>query len=166
MSIFLYILFVYICYKLLINMDIEKTVKFFIFALLALLPITSGLLFFDYSPINELQIVQDFGKNISLIAISLIYTGIAVIIRMLMYYILGIMKDKDIQEAINDASFLDIFYLSCAEVLIYSSIPVILTFYLKGNFIHFIGNSMIIWGIIFVLWLLWVLVFRKKQLFS
>lgn len=144
-------------------MDIERTVKFFIFALLALLPITFGFIFFDYSKISKLQLVNDFGIQTSLIAIAILYTGVAIIIRILMYYILGFLKDKNLIEIIKESTFLNIFYVSCVDVLIYSSIPIILTFSLDGNFIHFIGNSLIIWGIIFIIWIILLIKYRNRR---
>lgn len=145
-------------------MNIEKTVKFFVFALLALLPIVLGLMFFDYNSLNKFQLIRDFGINNSLIAIAVSYTGVAICIRLAMYYALGIVKDKRVLDIISESSFMDIFYVSCAEVLFYSSIPVILTYYLKGDFIAFISHSLIVWGVIFTFWIVWLLVIRNKQI--
>lgn len=145
-------------------MDIEKTVKFFIFAFLALLPVVAGLIFFDYSELKNIQLFQDFGRNTSIIGVVIIYTIIGIIIRMTMYYMLGFIKDKGILDAIETSSFMDIFYISCVELFLYSSIPIIITFASKGNFIHFIGNTLIVWVIIFVFWIIWILLIRNKQI--
>ena len=143
-------------------MDIEKSIRFFLFAGLAVFPIAFALFFFNYERLCEYQIIKDFGITKSLITISLTYTGISIIIRVLMYSMGIFFKDKTIFEFIKNCSFLEIFYVSCVDTFLYSSIPIIITFVRDGDFISFIKTSVLILGIILLIWTVWFFILKNK----
>ena len=155
----------YICYQTFNNMDIEKTLKFSLFAGLSLLPAALGLLLFDYTCLYKFQLIKDFEKT-SLIAIVLVYAGIAVLIRLLMYSALNLFKDKQVRMIANTTNFMTLFYIVCVDVFIYSSIPIIITYYKHGSYIHFIQNTLLVWFLIFIYWILWMLKWKNKKIIN
>ena len=155
-------LYSYICYKIIKNMDIEKSIKFFLFAGLSILPIAFGLIAFDYNSLRDFQLVKDFGITTSLISISLVYTGVSIIIRLLMISMGVFFKDKKIKDVAKNSPFLEMFYVSCVDAFIYSSIPIIITYYRGGDFIIFVQNSILVWLMILLYFIIWVIIAKNK----
>lgn len=152
----------YVCYKLMTSMNTEQTIKFGLFTGLSILPIAFGLLLFDYSILNSYNLINDFGITVSLIAIALAYTGVSILIRIFMYSMGILFKDKSISGLIANSTFLELFYIACVDTFIYGAMPIVLTVYLKGNFIHFVQNSILIWAAILAWFVLWVFILRNK----
>jgi len=144
-------------------MDIEKNIKPFMFIVLALIPAILGFVFFEYDILYKNKIIFEM-KPFSLIAICIIYTVLSVFIRILVYSTGIFFKDKSIKEFVQKATFIEFFYAGCVDVLIYSSIPIIITFVQKGNYIDYLKNTFLIWGLLFLYWIIYVLIFRNKQI--
>lgn len=143
-------------------MKLENYIKFGLFVIIALIPISLGFVMFDYSKLYSCKIINEFGK-MSLIAIAITYLSISILIRILMYSMTLFFKNEKIRTFANSISFMTLFYTCCFDVFIYGSIPIIITYYVKGNFISFLQNSVLVWVLIFIYWVIYCLVINKSK---
>lgn len=163
MSIIKLIIIAYICHLIFNKMDIEKSVKFGLFSILGLIPITLGFIMFDYNRLFTFDIINRF-NNISLIAIAIVYFVLSIIIRMLMYSTTLFFKNDSIRNVAEKTNFITLFYICCADVFIYGSIPIIINYYIKGDFINFLQNSLLVWGLIFLYFIIWSIIINSDKI--
>ena len=157
------IIIAYICYLIFKKMNIEKTVKFGLFSILGLIPIGLGFIMFDYNRLFTFDIINRFG-NISLIAIAIVYFALSILIRMLMYSTTLFFKNNDIRNVAETTNFITLFYICCADVFIYGSVPIIINYYVKGDFINFLQNSLLVWGLLFLYFIIWGIVINSNKI--
>jgi len=163
MSIIKFIIIAYICYLIFNKMGIEKSVKFGLFSVLGIIPILLGFLMFDYDRLFDFDIINRFGDK-SLIAITLVYFAISILIRMLMYSTTLFFKNNDIRYVAETTKFITLFYICCIDVFIYGSVPIIINYYVKGDFINFLQNSFLVWGFIFLYFIIWSIVMNSNKI--
>lgn len=147
------ILLLYICYKLIVDMNFEKDTKYYMFGIVSIIPVFIAFMFFNYHCLYSFEIIKQFAPY-SLLAIGVLYTITSIMVRLLINFIANF-AIKDIGMFNNKFSDLSIFF--SIEYLLYSIIPIVISFLVNANFIGFIENTLITWGIS----ILFLLVFRK-----
>lgn len=138
----LFILLIYLIIRIINNMDsITKYFESVMFLILGFIPVCSGLILFDHDMLSTSDILKDTGiwfwAGICLLytaCFAFLYSLNVTLIHPKVWNVLNIHYKYEPNE----------WKAYILQMLLYSCLSIGLTFYLHGNFIHFIGNSLIV----------------------
>jgi ABC-type Fe3+ transport system permease subunit len=107
-------------------------------------PVVVALIIFDHSMLSKLDLVKDTGMWFW-IAICVIYTSVFTVSYGLTLHIIHpeVWKQLKIEYVDDD----DDWKAIALHMVFWSIVAIIITYIKNGNFIHFIGNSIIVCGI-------------------
>lgn len=141
-------------------MDMEKSVKFFLLAGFAFLPMLAAYFMFDYKSLFDYNIAKEFSRVTVLISVAVIYTGVSILFRFLGREMLHLVKSKELSEGINEMGFMQWFYTSCIDTVIYGAIPIVINYLWGKDVLDFFTYTLLVYAASFLWFLICILIAR------
>jgi hypothetical protein len=144
-NIVLFILFIYLCIKIIQNMDaISKYFESIIFLIIGLIPPCIGLLIFDHSALSKSDILLSTGMWFWA-TICLFYSATFIFLYSMSFLLIHPTVWAYLK--IDNTPQPDDWKGAILQMVFSSFIAGIITWLTNGNFIHYVGDSFIVLGI-------------------
>ena len=136
-----FIFLVYICFKFFKMDAITKYFESILFLIIGVVPACIGLLLFDHSALSQSDILKSAGMWFW-VGICLLYTA-----TLTLFYKMNISLTHPLVWKTLGITYVpsqEDWKPTFLQMFLYSSISDLITWFKGGNFIHFIGNSLIV----------------------